>query len=266
MGRYYPDIYDCYEDVNSDPKTTGLLKRAYHYGLDKRSGFVTHYKQSGRLLDIGCASGVFLNHFRQKTDWEVTGLEINAGAAEYARKHYGLNVKTGTLEDRFFPADYFDAVTLWDVLEHLHDPVASLKEIHRILKPGGIVVFRVPNGKSWDAQFFGPYWVGLEAPRHLFIYDPHSVSKLLQKSGFQCLHQTTRGAGYLTFILSIGYWRSAQALKKGRKISKKNLFTNLLNHPIARILSAPIFYLPGAFHKGAMLTVTAVKMPAEGRK
>jgi SAM-dependent methyltransferase len=249
--------------VNIQPQTVGLLKHAYQYGLDKRSRSVTRQKRNGRLLDVGCASGVFLNHFRQQPGWNVFGVEINPEAAAYARNQYHLNVTTGTVEQASFPEGHFDAVTLWDVLEHFHDPVASLREIRRILKPDGILVFRVPNGASWDAKIFGRYWVGLEAPRHLYIYDPPTINSLLRKTGFNRLSLTTQGAGYTTFVLSLGYWRSSHSHHEKKKQPSDQIMT-ILKHPIARLLSAPVFYLPGVFQRGPMMTVTAAKSSREG--
>ena len=97
-----------------------------------------------RLLDIGCGQGHFLN-LAKDSGWEVEGVEPVKSACDYARQLFGIEIKNKALKEAGFPEAHFDAVTLWNVLDHLPDPLEALKEIDRILKPGGILVIRVPN-------------------------------------------------------------------------------------------------------------------------
>jgi SAM-dependent methyltransferase len=227
--------------------------------MGKRRRYVTQFKAGGRILDIGCATGAFLLAMQMHGRWQVNGVELNDKVARIACERYGLEVFAGTLEEARFPAAHFDAVTLWDVLEHLHDPMSSLREIHRILKPGGIVVLRVPNLRSWDAHLFGEYWAGFDAPRHLYVFTPQMMNELLARSGFTVLNHDTAIGSYVTFVLSIRFWLTA------RRVSPRVQRTILVlfNHPLARLVSAPIFFLPNLIRRGPLLVTIARKPGSE---
>ena len=257
MGAHYPPEYEPYATNAGGKQASWLLRRAIEYGIRKRCRFVTrHKKEGGRLLDVGCATGVFLRGMqRTPGNWELHGVEISEHAARIARRHSGLHVHLGTLEEAAFPDAYFDAVTMWDVLEHLHNPAASLREIERILKPDGVIVIRVPNAASWGARLFGPYWAGLDAPRHLYLFSPRTLSRLLQRTGFRVVHQTSGSGSYLTFLLSLRFWMVARRVRR----SVRQGVLNALYHPVMRLLTVPLFYMEGLFLRGPLLVTTATK-------
>lgn len=255
IGQHYPPEYDSYVDHAAGQGRHWLLQKAIDYGIDKRCRFVTRHKQSGRVLDIGCAAGTFLLGMRRQGDWQTYGVELTDAVARIARERHGLDVFTGTLEEAAYPAAFFDAITLWDVLEHLHDPAASLREIGRILKPDGVLVIRVPNLASWDAVFFGRTWAGLDAPRHLYIFTPHTLRQLLEGAGFGVLENSSAIGGYMTFVLSVRFWLTAQ----GASPKLQRTVMRLLYHPLARLASAPLFYIPSQLQRGPLLVTTARK-------
>jgi SAM-dependent methyltransferase len=254
MGQHYPPEYESYTDSSVDRELPWLTKKAYAYGISKRRRVVTRRKKGGRILDVGCATGTFLLGMKELPDWEVAGVEISPHAANIARKNQ-LEVFTGTLEEAQLPSSRFDAVTLWDVLEHLHNPMTSLEEIHRILKPGGILVLRVPNGASWDAKWFGQTWAGWDAPRHLYVFTAITLKKMLEANGFRISNMSCEIGSYPTFVLSVRFW----LFDRGVDSNTRQKITRWLYHPIARILSVPLFYLLGLRRKGPLLTVTATK-------
>lgn len=251
MDQHYPPEYEPYNSNGNS--ISWLQQKAVDYGLEKRAHTVTAFKHCGVLLDIGCASGVFLNHIQHKPGWETRGVEVSEYAAQQARQIYGLDVLTGTLEQANFPDNTFDAVTMWDVLEHLHDPSATFQEIRRILKPGGVVAFRVPNGDSFDARLFGIYWAGLDAPRHLYVFQKATATRLLSQSGFEALKITSRQASYMGFIMSVRMWMNGIRIDP----QKRERVTRWMYHPIARLVSAPLFYLYGLLEHSTQLTVSA---------
>lgn len=255
MGAHYPPEYESYNPASDKQNTLWLIKQAIEYGLEKRSQFVFKHRPAGSLLDIGCATGVFLNKAGERQGWEVQGVEISPHAARIARERYNLKVFTGTLEEAEFPACSFDAVTMWDVFEHLHDPQGSLKEINRVLKPNGVLVLRVPNLDSWDAWIFGRYWAGLDAPRHLYVFNHDTLSRMLEANGFQLLELSTRGGSYLTFALSVRFWLTARGAQPD---TVKSVY-RLLTHPALRLITAPLFYLRDFGLHGPLLTITAEK-------
>jgi SAM-dependent methyltransferase len=253
ITKFYPDHYESYQIPQ--PRSW-FLRNAYQYGLKKRAKFVLKHKKSGKLLDIGCGPGLFLHEMNKYGGWEPFGVEISPYAAEIARNQFGLSVFCGTLEQANFPDNYFDAITMWDVLEHLHDPSFTLKEINRILKPDGIIVIRVPNLDSLDAKFFGKYWAGWDAPRHLFVFGKKSLKALLNKCGFSAVGFSSRSGGYPTFLLSLRFWLEGIGLDTSNFIRH---VVELLYHPVVRVLTAPLFFIPTLWQLGPLLVVVAQK-------
>ncbi len=135
-----------------------------------RLAMMRTYLTPGRMLDIGCAYGFFLEPARAD-GWEVVGVELAADAAARAREEFGLDVRAGALHDQQFPDGAFDAVTLWDCLEHTVDPVAVLEEVRRILRPGGYCFLTVPDAGTWIARLLRGRWFGYrKAGEHTFFF------------------------------------------------------------------------------------------------
>jgi SAM-dependent methyltransferase len=137
-----------------------------------------------KLLDIGCGTGTLIGILKNR-GFSVLGLDFSAEASKLAMLENGVKVVVGSLEDAKFPDRSFDIVTLFHVMEHLPEPGEMLQEVKRILVPGGRVVLQVPNIDSWQRKIFGPYWYGLDIPRHVIDYSPSSMTRLLEKSGFE---------------------------------------------------------------------------------
>lgn len=140
-------------------------------------------RPGARHLDVGCHTGDFLLLTR-RLGMEVAGVELDPHAAAVAKER-GLEVHNGTLSSARFAAGSFDVVTLNHVFEHLPDPVETLREIRRILKPGGTLVLATPNPDSLVRSFFGEHWVHVDAPRHLHLWPPRALAKLAKKEGFR---------------------------------------------------------------------------------
>ncbi len=252
MSQHYPENYEPYE-TKEEQKTSWLFQKAIKYGIAKRVRFVTKYKKNGRVLDVGCATGVFLEGMRARGKWELYGVEPSDHAATIAFQKTNADIFVGTLEQAQFSGNFFDVVTMWDVLEHVHNPQETLDEIYRILKPDGLLVIRVPNVDSLQAKIFGRFWAGLDAPRHLYVFSPEDLSNMLRKSGFQIKNKSFGSASYLVFSLSLRFWM----VEKGIQKSVRQGILWILNHPVSRLISAPFFYLTGFLDKGPLLVVTA---------
>lgn len=139
----------------------------------------------GKLLDVGAATGFFVEQAKA-SGWEASGVEPSPWAAEYARTELGVDVHTGTLESMRFDDGTFDAVTLWEVIEHLPDPGATLNEVKRILRPGGTLVLSTPDAGSLAARLSGRRWLGWrKVPEHLFFFDRPNLDRLLDQAGFR---------------------------------------------------------------------------------
>lgn len=135
-----------------------------------------------RLLDVGCGAGQFLRAAIQ-AGWDAEGLELNWANAT-AVSESGMRVFTGTIEEAAYPSRTFDVVTLWDVLEHVDDPMTFLKETLRVLKPDGLVFLQSPNIHSDVAACWGIRWPWLCLPDHLYHFNPDTIRLLFEKAGF----------------------------------------------------------------------------------
>jgi len=154
-------------------------------------------REGPRLLDIGCHIGVFLE-IAQEQGWEAWGVEPSAWAADQARAR-GLRVTTATLREARFPDQFFDIVTMWDVIEHLTNPLASLQEAHRVLAPGGIICIHTINIESPFARLVGHRWPWL-MEMHLYYFSPQTLTHMLEKAGFQVIQMVAQGR-----YLRLGY-------------------------------------------------------------
>jgi SAM-dependent methyltransferase len=256
LAKYYPDEYEPYYQELSENRIT---KKVNRYGIEKRCRLVNtlpNRSKGGRLLDVGCSTGIFLDFIRQSGSWEVKGIEVSEYAATVAREKYQLDVFTGTLDEARFPSAFFDVVTLWDVLEHLPDPMGTLAEISRITKSDGYLMIRIPHLDSLDAKLFGPSWAGLDLPRHYYVFSKQKINLFLSKNGYK-IHKISGGIGnYPTFVLSIRFWLTNHAVGLG----KRNKIISFLNHPLSKIATAPFFYLYGSFLLGSEIIVIAKKV------
>lgn len=135
-----------------------------------------------RLLDVGCHVGVMLE-IAQERGWEAVGVEPSAWAAEHARG-LGLNVINATLANAQLSPNSFDAVTLWDVVEHLTDPTADLRQVHRVLKPGGVTAIHTIDIESLLARVLGSRWPWL-MEMHLYYFSPRTLGRMLTQLDFR---------------------------------------------------------------------------------
>jgi SAM-dependent methyltransferase len=137
----------------------------------------------GRLLDVGCAYGFFLDSARAR-GWDVHGVDLSAHAVSLARARLGPCVWHGTVEALPASAGPFDAVTLLDTLEHLPDPVAVLSAIRRQMRPTGILFIRTVDGESLAARWLGRRWPQVKPPEHLVYPAPRHLVAWLHRTGF----------------------------------------------------------------------------------
>jgi 2-polyprenyl-3-methyl-5-hydroxy-6-metoxy-1,4-benzoquinol methylase len=147
-----------------------------------RSVFWLPAAERGRLLDIGCGNGRFLNRMRS-LGWEVAGVDFDAEAVRVAREHYGLDARCGSADAVGFEPASFDVVTLSHVLEHVPDPAAALARCASLLRPGGEILVWVPNFESPFRSLFGAAWFPYEVPRHRWHFRPADVAALLVRAG-----------------------------------------------------------------------------------
>jgi len=203
---------------------------------------ISAHKTGGALLDLGCSSGGFLSTMRGNA-WKLYGIEMEESTAERARAATGAEVFVGDVLDAPFPAESFDVITCFDVLEHVYNPRQFLTRVHQWLKPGGIFYAMMPNIDSWEARLFGTYWFGLELPRHIFHFSPQSLRCLMNALEFEEISIATprtsyveRSTNYVSsrLIEKAGFTPSPQA-----KMRPQNLLKRAVRKALRLALLAP---------------------------
>lgn len=151
----------------------------------KAADLIEHYIPQGRLLDVGTGYGFFLALMHAR-GWEVMGLEASSRGARYGKKRWGLQILARPWEKVSFPEEEFDVVTAFYVIEHLPDPLAFLREVHRILRPGGMIVLRYPHTTPIKTilSLMRVKNRLYHLPFHLSDFSPQSMRRALAKAGF----------------------------------------------------------------------------------
>lgn len=195
IEKYYRSYYNL--QINSEYSRGISLNYKDTYMseiINNRLNCLKKYCPYGKLLDIGCGTGVFLDEAREN-GWEVTGIDIADDAVQYARDKFKLEVFQGELDSINLPAAHFDVITMWDLIEHLENPLAILKKANKILKDKGKIVILTPNenslikkiiflffklsGKRWDFLVKKGYGI-----HHLYYFSDKNIKELLKKAGF----------------------------------------------------------------------------------
>ncbi|MFQ5580527.1 MAG: class I SAM-dependent methyltransferase, partial [Nitrospiria bacterium] len=237
MATYYPSHYTPYKTAIEDEPWT-LMRWMRRRKIVQKRRLVERFSKgdAGHILDLGCSTGIFLAEMKG-AGWQAKGVELNAEAAAYAQRRFGLDVVVGRLLEVTLPIATFDVVTMWDVLEHTFEPLATLQQAHDLLKPGGIVACTVPNEHSFDRLLFGATWVGYDAPRHLTVFSPDTLRRALVKAGFQVLTLRCGFGGYFSFISSFTIWLNRNV--SSRRVREALL--RLVHLPGLRLPFAPFF-------------------------
>jgi SAM-dependent methyltransferase len=187
--EYFEQEYLPSWGVRADQVNSEELYRRYLPTLDE----LRPYRQTNWLLDVGAGAGLFL-HVAQRDGWQVQGVEIASGGVEFARSRLGLDVIQGRMTESNLPDHRYDVVTLQETIEHLLDPMADLKEIHRVLRPGGVLSITTPNFNSLAYKLVGREWSVLSPGEHLFYFTPQTLCAMLERTGFVNIDVRTNSA------------------------------------------------------------------------
>lgn len=172
--------YDSADYISHDTSRKSLLTLFYTFARDymlrKKFSTVNQYSKGKRILDIGSGTGNFL-HYCKKQRLDTFGVELNQKAREAAIKNFGLDIRESISD--YVPGDNgFDCITMWHVLEHIHDLKSTIELIKALLNPGGVLIIALPNCNSWDAIHYNKYWAAYDLPRHLYHFNEVSFKNL----------------------------------------------------------------------------------------
>jgi len=168
---------------------------------------LAHQRPPARLLEIGASHGGFLR-LAQLAGFDATGLELSPSVVRFARDTFGVDMRLGPLEAADIPDRSFDVVAAFDVLEHFADPEAALREIRRVVRPGGTVLLQTPEYSGADAQALlaagDPFLAHLRAPEHVFLFSKRGAAQLLERTGFAHVSFQQPIFGYDMFLVASG--------------------------------------------------------------
>jgi 2-polyprenyl-3-methyl-5-hydroxy-6-metoxy-1,4-benzoquinol methylase len=197
-GRYPSDaeLAGHYEHYGHAWVDSPITRRRYAELLDT----FEPYRQTNRLLDVGCGAGFFLEE-AHKRGWETHGNEFSRHALKLANSR-GLSVVFGPIARETYPGASFDVVTSFEVFEHVRDPREQSSLIARLLRPGGLLYCTTPNFNSLSRRILRDRWSVIEYPEHLIYYTPKTIRSWLEREGFSTLSLTSSG-------ISVGRLRDA---------------------------------------------------------
>lgn len=249
LAYFYPTTgYDPF--VSAENKKTPIQS---FYAFIRKFSLILRFRLLGLpqhtnspLLDVGCGTGEFLLHAKDR-GWNPYGIDLSDIASETNRK---CNINFSQLDinqlENFVTDTQFEAITFWHSLEHTYEPKKILDVTNQLLSERGKLVIAVPNATSWDARIYRENWVAYDAPRHLVMFTPDSLTYLLETSGFRVKKITS-----LSLDLLYNIYFSEQLLKSRK--SKTDWY-----FPI-RLLSAFVPSLVGGIAGASVLAVVAEK-------
>jgi 2-polyprenyl-3-methyl-5-hydroxy-6-metoxy-1,4-benzoquinol methylase len=189
-------LYALYDETyfrNNDSGTVGYtdyikdeanIRKTFAGRLARLERFI----KPGRLLDVGCAAGFFLSE-AHKRGWQVEGLDVSGFAVDYVKRCLGLDARQGTLSELDFQPESYDAIAMWDVIEHVPDPKAYFRKAAELLHPGGVLALAAPDVDSLPARLTGKRWVGYKlAEEHVYYFSATTLSRMLNDVGFDVLN------------------------------------------------------------------------------
>ena len=197
------------------------LKKNIATKLNIAEKFLSHSKNK-KLLDVGCSSGSVLK-IAAKLGYKVKGVDIAIKPVITARK-LGFDVFHGTLNEAKYKVNEFDLIILFEILEHIVDPVGLIKECHRILKKDGLILINTPNPDSWSAKFLREKWTGYSLTKmggHISFFTPKSMGVLAKISNLKLIYIKTKNVSF--------FYKENFSNKMIYKSLK--LFTELFNLP-----------------------------------
>lgn len=205
-----------------------IIRESRLSATESQVGLIKQYKNGTCLLDIGCGEGFFLFN-ASKAGYTAKGIELSQDAVAYARREFGLDVEAKPLEEMQLPENYFDVVTVWQVLEHVPFPLMILKEVHRVLNPGGMLVITTPDIGGIPAKIFRRKWWNIRK-LHINQFTTKTLTNILKNAGFKNISSVSYKESISLLMLFIPILKYLRLYKPLR-----NLFS--LNSSLGKIMN-----------------------------
>ena len=225
----HPFFHACLEDEES-----------YRTYFARKLDDLQRYQRSGRLLDVGCGAGFFLDAARER-GYDIAGVDLSPVPVAYARDTLGIEVAMGSLYDYQAPSDTFDAVTIFQTIEHDPNLPAFSAELFRILAPGGTLMVTTPAADGFVARVMGKRWFGYRNVEHVSFFTRRSLRYTLERSGFEIVSlEVEHGKGlspkYVLNRLINYYYDHRTVFRNGLR----------LLHPVMPLLGKAVLFEPWA--------------------
>lgn len=276
---YHSDYYGGGQQRKSGQKFNVWVESLVDYANFSRGKHLLSYLEYSepknvKILDVGCGRGVFLKSMARR-GFTCVGTDISEFEQQGSA---GYSFHQGSIEAIGFPSHYFDAVSIWHVLEHTLNPSMTIGEIARILKPGGVVAIAVPNFGSWQSRLFGKHWFHLDLPRHLYHFTQASLLEILKAQQLELIQIKTYSLdqnpfGFIQSALNVLFYQNSpnglySLLKNTKRLSHqessavKQILLKMAFYILATFLLLPALIeslVSEIFKKGATLIVYARK-------
>jgi 2-polyprenyl-3-methyl-5-hydroxy-6-metoxy-1,4-benzoquinol methylase len=204
------------------------------------------FKSTGRVLDVGCGIGSFV-YAAQIRGWESYGIDI--GPAISVAKKNKLNVSQGNLEDMDFPENYFDVITMFDVIEHIVDLDSLIKKIQFNLRDNGLLIVKTPNINCLTSKVLGSRWSAIQPKDHVILFSSKTLIKFLQKYKFSKVRIRTEDINIFELIESCR--RNQQDSNSEKKeFMKRRLIKKIIDSKVLQTLRRIINFLMNLFGFG----------------
>lgn len=206
---FYPSSYHCYNNPVS--RFTQLL--AYSNLKRQAKKIERLIGKQGKILDVGCAGGEHFGVLNKFGNWQFVGIDFNKNVVEKGQKK-GREIYATTLEKFNYTKQSFDLIIMDHLLEHVTNPVSTLKSAYFLLKKDGYLIGAVPNINSWDRVVAGRYWGGYHFPRHVYLFSLQTLTRLFVKNHFRMKK--------IDYDLHTGHWAlSVQNFFQSRLLTKR---------------------------------------------
>jgi 2-polyprenyl-3-methyl-5-hydroxy-6-metoxy-1,4-benzoquinol methylase len=255
LKHYYTENYSSFPKLVQEHRS--WLKRLdKRYGPWKRLRAIERYQPGGRLLEVGCATGIFLEEVARSKNWEAVGIEPSPEPARHAKEMLNLPIHEGRFAEVDLPKNSFDVIALWNVLEHLEHPIQDMRYAHSLLKEGGLLVMAVPNLEGLESKVFQNYWAGWDLPRHTYLFPRQTLRRILNELGYNTLALKCISTSYHLLGHTLDFW--SQSWEEEHPRLRQSLLRAFYN-PLARLgLSIPLAIMD-RLNLSTIITVFAQK-------